>query len=211
MRLRTLLSPFAPALCVGCGRSAGSAEPLCGTCRRELRWLGGEPAVAGGVALRSAVAYEGAAPALVRALKYRGTLGAADAMAAQMAASFPRGLLRGAVLVPVPMPPARRRRRGFNQAERLAACLAARTGGRVMECLERVDRAGRQVGRDREERLVELRGAVRLRAGALAPRRAVVVDDVVTTGATLGACVRALRGAGAGRVDAVSYARTLGR
>jgi ComF family protein len=211
MRLRTLLSPFAPALCAACGRAAGTAEPLCPLCRRELRWLAGEPAMAGGVTLRSAVAYEGAARALVRSLKYRGALGAADSMAAQMAASLPPGLLRGAVLVPVPVPPGRRRRRGFNQAERLAACLAARTGGRVLDCLERVGAAGPQVGRDREQRLRGLRGAVRVRPGALAPRRAVVVDDVVTTGATLGACAEALRWAGVSRVEAVSYARTLGR
>ncbi|MBX5470259.1 MAG: ComF family protein [Thermoleophilaceae bacterium] len=211
MLARTVLSLLAPPLCAACGRSAGRLEPLCAGCRRRLRWLGSEPAVAGGVAVRSAVAYEGPARALVRALKYRGALGAADAMAAQIAAALPQGWLRGAVLVPVPLARGRARRRGFNQAERLAAGVAARTGSAVLDCLERPQESGTQVGRGRAERLARLAGGVRVRPDALPPRRAVLVDDVVTTGATLAACAAALRESGCAHVQALSYARTLGR
>jgi ComF family protein len=132
-------------------------------------------------------------------------------MAAQIAATAPPGALERGELVPVPLHPARRRRRGFNQAERLASALARRTGLAVADCLERTGPRGTQMGRDREERLAALAEAVRVRRGAPAPREAILVDDVLTTGATVLACARALRSAGCGRVVAVAYTRTPGR
>jgi predicted amidophosphoribosyltransferase len=120
-----------------------------------------------------------------------------------------------ATLVPVPLHPARRVRRGFNQAALLAAAVGARSGLPMSDCLERRCGAPAQVGRGRAARLAAAdageRG-VRLRAGARAPPgRAVLVDDVVTTGATLGACAAALRAGGSRRVVALAYARTPGR
>jgi len=67
-----------------------------------------------------------------------------------------------------------------------------------------------QVGRPRAERLAAIEGAIALRPGVAAPVRVLVIDDVVTTGATLAACVGVLRGAGAD-VRAIAYARTPGR
>jgi predicted amidophosphoribosyltransferase len=81
----------------------------------------------------------------------------------------------------------------------------------VEECLERRGRRGIQVGRDRDQRLHALEGSVAVRAGAAPPARAVLVDDVITTGATVLACAGALRAAGAEHVAAVAYARTPGR
>ena len=106
------------------------------------------------------------------------------------------------------MPVARRRRRGYNQAERIATALGRRTGLEVAECLER-GAAPRQVGRGRQQRLLE--SARGVRATRAPPRRALLVDDVATTGATLAACAAALRRAGTGAVGAVTYARTPGR
>jgi predicted amidophosphoribosyltransferase len=103
------------------------------------------------------------------------------------------------------------RRRGFNQAERLAVALCARTGLHLCDCLRRRGRSRTQVGRDRQERLGGVDGTVHAPDGAEAPRRAILVDDVVTTGATLAACAAALRAAGAREVAAVAYARTPGR
>ena len=75
------------------------------------------------------VAFDGPARALVHALKFRGALGVADAMAAQVVAGAPPGLLAApAVLVPVPTHPWRRRVRGFDHADCLAAAIGARTG-----------------------------------------------------------------------------------
>src|SRR5881296_2381012 len=108
MPLRALASLLAPPVCAGCGGHAGAAEPLCGPCRRELRWLTGT-AVAGGVELFAPLAYEGPARALVRALKFRGATLAADTMAAQIVAAAPPGALARGALVPVPLHPRRMR------------------------------------------------------------------------------------------------------
>ncbi len=163
-----------------------------------------------GVAVWSAVAYEGPARALVRALKYRGAAGLADPLAAAIAAGAPPALLSpGAVLVPVPMPAPRRRRRGYNQAERIAAALARRSGLPCSDCLVRAP-APRQVGRGRQQRLLDTGRDIRCAVRA-PPARTVLVDDVATTGATLAACAAALSAHGAGSVAAVTYARTPGR
>ena len=206
------LAVVAPPFCWSCGGDARVGDALCGSCRRELRWLGAEPVSLAGVELWAPLAYEGPARPLVRALKYRGAVGLAGPMAAQMTANAPDGLLRPpAELVPVPLHPTRRRHRGFNQAERLADALARRTGLRVADCLRRRGSRTRQVGRDRAERLTSIAGTVGAAPGATVPGAAILVDDVVTTGATLAACASALRDAGAAHVAAIAYARTPGR
>jgi hypothetical protein len=112
-------------------------------------------------------------------------------------------------LVPVPLHPARHRRRGFNQARILAEAVAARVGLDVADCLARAGASGSQVGRPRDARLSAPPGHIRARSPT--PPRAVIVDDVATTGATLAACAQALRAGGALEVRAVTFARTLGR
>jgi ComF family protein len=209
-----LMHVLAPPICAGCGAHAGAAEPLCGRCRKELRWLGPEPAIAAGVPVWAPLAYEGPAQGVVRALKFRGARRAAPAMAAQIAANAPPGWLAdGRQLVPVPLHPTRARSRGYNQAERLAAALAVRTGLELSDCLARAGPRGTQVGRDRGERLAGIAGSVTVGGGedTAPPDRAILVDDVVTTGATLAACARALLDSGTAEVVAVAYARTPGR
>jgi len=210
--LTRVLELVVPPFCWECGGTAASDRPLCRECHVSLRWLGGEQVELAGVRLWAAVAYEGPARSVVRGLKYRGAAGLARPMAAQIAAGAPAGLLEDpAALVPVPLHPRRRRQRGYNQAERLAEALSRRTGLPVADVLSRRGPAGHQVGRSREERLARLDGAVAVRACAQPPQRAVLVDDVTTTGATLSACAAALLGAGSGSVRAVTYARTPGR
>src|SRR4051794_14513343 len=208
MLRRRLASLLAPPLCVACGCAAQELEPLCGPCRRAVRWLGCAPAVAAGVPVWAPVAYDGPARALVRSLKFGGLPGMAATMASQMAANAPPGWLDSGALVPVPLHPARLRRRGYNQAERLAAELALRTGLCVVDCLERSGETATQVGRGRTERLVSIAGSVSVRDGATVPAEVVLVDDVATTGATLSAGAAACAGA---RVRAIAYARTPGR
>ena len=200
------LSLLSPSLCWSCGAAAGG-HALCRGCRLRLRWS--EPALKAlqGVPAWAPVLYEGPARALVGGLKFRGARGVAGELAAAIAAGAPAGLLGGA-LVPVPLAPGRRRQRGYNQAEALARALSERTGLLVCAVLERRGGRARQLGRGRRARLAR---APDFRARALSPPRPVLVDDVITTGATLAACARALRAAGANEVAAVSYARTPGR
>jgi ComF family protein len=210
------LSPLAPPGCFGCGASATGTGPLCAACRRRLAWLPHATVWlvdADGAQMEAwaPLAYRGGAQAVVRALKFRGAVAVADVMAAQVAATAPPHVLATDALVPVPVHRSRRRRRGFNQAERLARALARRTGTRVVDCLERRGAPKTQMGRDRDARLRALEDAIALRPGAKPPRNAVLVDDVLTTGATALACARALRAGGAERVVALAYARTPGR
>jgi ComF family protein len=218
------LSLLVPPACVACRAPAVAGEPLCARCRGALPWLParrcercGLPSPCGPrcPAARSAwdrawsaVAYDGPARELVLALKFRGALPVAGHMAAAISATAPPGLLAGQALVPVPLPRARERRRGFDQAQRLARALSLRTGAPLAECLSRRGGTARQLGASRAARLAAGRLGVECAPGR-APREAVLVDDVHTTGATFEACARALRTAGSERVCVVSYARTL--
>jgi ComF family protein len=209
MPLARLLSLLAPPLCWGCGAPAAHAAPLCRRCRAGQHWLEGMAVEVGGISTWAPVAYEGPARALVGALKFRGAAGLADHMAAAMLARAPPPLIDNHTLVPVPLHPARLRRRGFNQAHLLAAAMAARSALPVARCLRTRGKRAAQVGRGRGDRLAAVRGGVT--AHGPVAQSVLLVDDVITTGATLAACAAALRDAGASDVGAIAYARTLGR
>jgi ComF family protein len=141
----------------------------------------------------------------VAALKLRGSYAVAGFMASEIVGRSSPDLLDG-VLVPVPAHRSRRRRNGFNHAEAIARSIARRT---KMELRAPLDRAGTrpQVGLERRTRLRNARGSVRCRGPA--PPRAVLVDDVYTTGATIDACAAALLAGGAEDVVALTFARAV--
>jgi ComF family protein len=114
----------------------------------------------------------------------------------------------GAALVAVPLGQARLRARGYDQAARLADHLARASGApRLRRALRRVKETPPQVGRSRAGRAANLAGAFVADPDRVAGRDLVLVDDVVTTGATVEAAARALRQAGARRVTVVALAR----
>lgn len=110
--------------------------------------------------------------------------------------------------VPVPLHPARQREREFNQAEVLASLVGARIGVPVANCLIRIRYTTTQTRFDRVERMENLRNAFETRKNSdVRDKHLVLVDDVLTTGATVDECARILRKAGAASIRVITVAR----
>lgn len=204
--LQVASSLLAPPLCAACGRSCRAGAVICTRCSRTLGATA--PILSGGPQgidrAWSSAPHDGVARSLVGALKFRRLLPVAELMADRMHWLAPGHLLGGTV-VPVPAAPSRLRSRGFDPAGELAVALAATLEARLSPCLARRGR-GHQVGRRRADRI---RHPPTIEAVAAAPRSVLLVDDVLTTGATLTSSAMALRGAGAERVVALTFTRRL--
>jgi ComF family protein len=220
-----------PQNCVLCAAPAGRAL-VCGACAAALpRLRDGCPVCAlpgrdgevCGACLASpppyastvtAFAYAFPVDRLLQQFKYRGQLAYADWAAGELAASVGRILgtradaRRPDLVAAVPLAPARQRARGFNQAHEIARRVAPALGLRLAPVLERTGAAPPQAGLHWRERARNVRNAFacrcRLEGLALA-----LVDDVMTTGATLAEAATVAKRAGAVRVDAWVVARTL--
>jgi competence protein ComFC len=158
-------------------------------------------------------AYEDVIREALRAFKFRGRRALAaplgDLLGEAMGGRLPAGV--PALLVPVPLHPRRQRERGFNQAS-----LLARRVGRAWRVPVRDDVLVRavptpsQTELDAPARLANVRGAFRLRRPeVIAGRHVLLVDDILTTGATLSECARCLREGGAATVGALTVARVV--
>jgi len=200
------VSLLLPSTCPACGRSCRPDAPLCTRCARRLS--AAEPLAGRGAPgldrAWSSADHEGVARDLVAALKFRRLLPVAELIAKRIEWLAPGDLLSGTI-VPAPTAPLRSLGRGFDPAAEIAAALAELTGLPLDPCLRRRG-GGRQLGRRRAQRIGH---PPRIEARGPAPRSVLLVDDVLTTGATLSACARALREAGAVRVVAVTFTRRL--
>jgi ComF family protein len=188
--------PIPHPVCSRCGQP--SFKDL--ECRLCADW---PPGLTGA---RSAVWLESSARAAVHQLKYEGWSRAAESMADAMRGLEP--LTAGTSLVPIPLGRRRFRERGYNQSERIAAELAKRLGVAVRnDLLTRVRETRTQTALTPEARNANVAGA--FEASPARGLNLVLVDDVFTTGATLAAAAAALVGAGAARVEAVTFARAV--
>jgi ComF family protein len=203
-RCRTHLRPAPPPRCSRCDHPLGtglSDGEICLECRD---W----PAAL--ASARAVVILEPPADALVHALKYGGWRSLGEFLGRRMA-KLCRPVGRGCVVVPIPTTPRRRRIRGYNQAEILARVVAGITGAPLVEALERP--GGRtQVRLGPRERDANVRGSFRLtvpKSSRINGREVILIDDVLTTGATARSAAGVLAEGGASKVRLVTFARAL--
>jgi len=215
--MAVLLDLLMPPACAGCGR-AGAL--LCDAClgRLEPPWRAADRFVApdGGVVIGDALslalaafAYAGPMRRALAALKYTGASRLAPILArtALPALGILTAISGPAVLVPVPVHRERQRQRGYNQAELIGRELAKRSGLRMLPLLERPRPTTKQHRLDRAARLANLRGAFAVRQAGPVPAAVILVDDIITTTATLEACASVLRAAGVAVVYGFAVAR----
>jgi len=160
-------------------------------------------------AARCPFVYDGAAREAVHALKYGGVSAIAEVMARAMAECLEEWEPPATALVPVPLTGARRRSRGYNQSEMLARELSRLSGLPVVTgvLVRRRGAPPQARAADEAARRANVADAFTVRRRGRLTGPLLLVDDVMTSGATLDACARALRGAGHGPVHALTFAR----
>jgi ComF family protein len=232
---RLVLDIALPTLCVSC-REPVNGEGVCAACWAKLSFIAppfcprlGIPfvydpgpdllsmeAIANPPAFsraRSAVRYDDVARTLVHALKYQDRTDLAPAMGRWMARAGKELLGEADMLVPVPLHWRRGWSRRYNQSGALARFISRQSGARVAaESLRRVRATEQQIGLSRAQRASNVQGAFKVVADRMADiqgRRVILVDDVLTTGATVDACARALLRAKAAQVDVLTFARVV--
>jgi ComF family protein len=234
--LRLLLDFALPPLCPSCREPLGDGNGLCASCWSRLSLI--EPpycarlgipfvfepgagllsmeAIANPPAYdraRAAVRYDDIAGSLVHQFKYGDRLDLAPMMGRWMARAGRELLADAKVLVPVPLHWRRLWARRFNQSATLAGVISALCGVPVVhDGLKRLRATPQQVGLSKAERADNVQGVFRVsdeRKADITGQRVLVVDDVLTSGATVDACARALLRAGAAHVDVLVFARVV--
>jgi len=221
--LSALADMFYPERCVGCGRR--SSDVLCRGCFEALPRVGSPTCGRCGLptafatfvceacknvdfgfeSAKAPLRYQGVGKEIVHALKYRGYKKIVARLATPLMLQV-IGEVRFDAVVPVPLHPSRRRKRGFNQAGLLAQGVAAELNAPVSDTLEVVRSTRDQVELSAAQRRANVAGAYR--ATGLLRGKILLIDDVFTTGATMSACASTLLRAGAKEVHALSLCRT---
>jgi len=234
--LRLALDMALPPLCPSCREPLGDGIGLCASCWSKLSFI--EPpycarlgipflydpgpgllsmeAIANPPAYdraRAAVRYDDVARALVHRFKYGDRLDLAPLMGRWMARAGGELLANADALIPVPLHWRRLWARRFNQSAALAGAIGQASGVPVLHsALKRVRATAQQVGLSKPQRAENVQGAFSVPAGEkglVAGRRLVLIDDVLTSGATVDSCARALLRAGAAHVDVLAFARVV--
>jgi ComF family protein len=233
--LRLTLDIALPQLCAAC-REPVAGEGVCAACWSQLAFIAppycprlGIPfvydpgpdllsmqAIADPPAYqraRAAVRYDEVAKTLVHALKYQDRTDLAPTMGRWMARAGHELLNEADLLVPVPLHWRRAWSRRYNQSGALAQVIARQTGVNVSrDALRRVRPTQQQIGLSRSERATNVQGAFKVsqdKTTDVQGRRVILIDDVLTSGATVDACARALLRAKAAQVDVLVFARVV--
>lgn len=212
-----LVDLLLPPACASCGRIG---QVLCRDCVAAFqppgdardRFVAADPGIVVGESVLlalAAFAYQGAVRRTLQRFKYGGAARLAGPLARAALPAFDRLVqaIGAAPLVPIPVHPERGRQRGYNQAALLAVELGRARQLQIAGVLERVRPTTRQHRLDRAGRLHNLRDAFAPARGARAPPRAIMVDDILTTSATVEACAAVLHAAGSQYVYAFALAR----
>jgi ComF family protein len=233
---RLALDVALPPLCPSCREPVGDGAGLCAPCWSKLslierpfceklgipftydpgpgvysmQAIANPPAYA---RARAAVRYDEVARTLVHALKYGDRLDLAPTMARWMARAGADLLPDADLIVPVPLHWRRLWARRFNQSAALSGFISGQAGPPVnITALKRAKATPQQVGLSRTARAANVQGAFRIDAPGKAEikrKHILLVDDVLTSGATVDACARALLRAGARQVDVLVFARVV--
>ncbi len=234
----TVLNTIYPPQCAACGEPTGAAQGLCGSCWAKTPFISGLTCAKCGIPLdgeedgdvhcdgclhappawdrgAAAVLYDGTGRRVALALKHGDRLDLAKPLARWMARAGRDLIAEAEVVAPVPLHWSRLVRRQFNQAAELARQRAI-SGKAVLvpDLLVRTRATRLQDGMDREERFDNQRDAFAVRerrVPAVRDRTVLLVDDVLTSGATLSGCAEALRQAGARNVNVLVLARVARR
>ena len=233
---RFALDLLLPPRCLACGEPVATPGTLCAACWPDVRFLSAPHCAICGYPFefdsgpnalcpacmrerpaydraRAALRYDEGSARLVVALKHADRTDAAPTYGAWMARAGAELIADCDVLVPVPLHRLRLLARRYNQSALLAHAVAAASGKPVApDALKRVRRTRSQGRMNRRERAANVRGAFAVRRGREARvegRRVLLIDDVLTTGATVAACTRALNTAGAAEVDVLTLARVV--
>ena len=209
--LSALLDLLYPPKCPFCGHVLERGEEgMCALCQRELPWTEGGGQAPGCDTCLSPLWYRDGVREGVHRYKFNGGAAHAALFGELMAQCLSDRWDGGVDLITwAPLHPKRKKRRGYDQAELLARRVGEMAGLPVEPALEKVRAAGEQSRLQTEEdRRANIAGAYRPLPGVdLSGKRVVLVDDVVTTGSTLGECAACLRSAGASEVVALTFAR----